>query len=488
MADSLSELLAPYLHQGSDQYGRRGSTTTSPASRYLTRLTTLSLDALHTTEPQSLAQSSHTVNLSLQALANRSNKSVITAANSLGTLHDSLPLVTTEAIQLRNAVPILDDEAVRFSTTYSKSGQNATLDRRKKAMLLARNVDRLSDILELPTLLSTTIASSSIASSGANTTSGMNYSNALDLFAHIKRLQILYPSSEIVKSVLAEAEDAMKDMTSNLITSLRSQQNIRLPAALRMIGWLRRVAPDLSIGGNETSRRVTAHATQEEGSFGALFLVCRLANLLSMLEALAPLRDLADQESERRLQDKDEPSRQVKRNERKTSISRARGEAYLSGQQSERYLKRYIEIFREQVFATISMYKNIFPSDTDKADTQDAGGILPLPPALQTFPMHVVDLLMESLNKYMPNIKDGSIRESLLTQVLYTAGSLGRLGADFGLMTALLDEDAPEDEDNENNDHEPDQGTVLPEWQEVMKKHRVQADRLEALASGRGLT
>lgn len=353
-------------------------------------------------------------------------------------------------------------------------------------MLLARNVDRLSDILELPTLLSTAISSSSATQSAGGSSFGANYSSALDLFAHIKRLQMLYPNSAVIKTVLAEAEDAMKEMASNLITSLRSQQNIRLAAAIRTIGWLRRVASDLSTTAIEHDRKSASNSSPEEGSFGALFLVCRLANLVSMLEALAPLRDLADQETERRLQ---ENEGKAPTNGGKPTMSRTRSDLYSSGQQSERYLKRYIEIFREQAFATISMYKNIFPSES--INRRDGlMGLLPLPSALQTFPSHLVDMLTETLQAFLPNIRDSGARESLLTQVLYTAGSLGRLGADFGLIIALLDEEAPGEDERERQDkfngREPE--VVVPEWQEVMKKHRVQAGRLEALATGHGLS
>ncbi|KKY17710.1 putative dor1-like family protein [Phaeomoniella chlamydospora] len=479
MAESLGDLLTPYLGSPTGTTLKDLSPTSPAASKYLTRLTTLSIDALHTTEPQSLAQSAHSVNLSLQALANRSNRSIITAADSFSTLKTSLPIVIQESEQLRDAVPKLDEEAVRFSTTYSKAGQNAILDRRKQALLLSRNVDRLSDILELPTLLSTAISSVSAAGPGSGTNSGVSYSSALDLFAHIKRLQTLYPTSTIVKGVLDEAEEAMNEMTSNLIASLRSQQNIRLAAAIRTIGWLRRVAPDLSTSSASRSGQNAVAISHNEGSFGALFLVCRLANLLSMLEALAPLRDLADQETERRKQTQVESMSGQEGKTSKSGLSRTRSDFY--GQQSERYLKRYIEIFREQSFSTISMYKNIFP-DEGEGGSDTSGGLLPLPAALHTFPLHLVELLTETLKTYMPNIKDGSARESLLTQVLYTAGSLGRLGADFGLIIALIEGDA-----EASNSKDKAQGDVL-EWQMVMKKHRVQAGRLEALASGHGMT
>jgi len=75
-------------------------------------------------------------------------------------------------------------------------------------------------------------------------------------------------------------------------------------------------------------------------------------------------------------------------------------------------------------------------------------------------------------------VTDVSARHSLMTQVLYCAGSLGRLGGDFGLMLALLEEDMME----ETNGLEGDEDG----WISVMKKHRVQASRLELLASGVG--
>jgi uncharacterized phage infection (PIP) family protein YhgE len=281
MADSLLELLAPRL-----ETPQENDATTS---QYLNRLSTLSLDALQTTEPQSLAQSSHSTLLSLQALSNRSHRAFITSADHLSTLRSSIPQLTREAQQLRDAIPKLDEEAVKFSTKYSKITDNAALERRKKAMQLARNVDRLSDILELPSLLSTAVSAAS-ANSGAGAAS-TTYSSALDLHTHIKRLQTLYPESPLIQDVASQAEDAMKEMTTNLIAGLRGQ-NLRLAAGMRTVGWLRRVAPDLE------SLQSEGAAGTGEGALGAIFLICRLAHLVSTLEALDPLRELADQEGQ----------------------------------------------------------------------------------------------------------------------------------------------------------------------------------------------
>ncbi|KAF7714191.1 Conserved oligomeric Golgi complex subunit 8 family protein [Penicillium ucsense] len=452
MADSLLELLAPKLDIDKPQISDRTTT------QYLNRLPTLSLDALQTTEPQSLTQSSHSSLLSLQALSNRSHRSFVASADHLSTLSASIPQLRQEAHQLRDAVPELDEEAVRFSTKYSKTTDNAALERRKKAMQLARNVDRLSDILELPSLLSAAVSAAS-ANSGASVAS-TTYSSALDLHAHIKRLQSLYPESPLVQDVASQAEDAMKEMTTNLIAGLRAP-NLRLAAGMRTVGWLRRVAPDLE------TLRSEGGTGAGEGALGAIFLICRLAHLVSTLEALDPLRELADQETQRRTSSGD------------TS------ESWSGGQQTDRYLKRYIEIFREQSFAIISLYKNIFnPEQSDvesgvpnirsleisKNSNQTPRPDDPLqklPSALATFPMHLVQLLTDTVRTYLPNVRDRSSRESLLTQLLYCAASLGRLGGDFGMILTELDED----ED------------IAYEWEDVMRKHRALAGRLEQLTS-----
>lgn len=462
MTDSLYELLAPHLKDDSLKGPGLGVRDVN-TRKYLSRLTTLQLEAVSNSEPQVLAQASHSVLLSLQSLSTRSSKSIIASADHLNCLQTGLKDLARDTSHVRDEVAELDKVAVKFSEQYSRSVENEVLDQRKKALLMYRNVDRLSDILDLPTLLSSAINSSTGQGASTNT----NYASALDLHSHIKRLHLLYQDSKLLESIYSQAEDAMQEMTSNLIMSLRGQ-GIKLAAAMRTIGWLRRIAPELAGQGST------------EGSLGALFLVCRLANLMSMLEAIKPLQELADQETDRRLTNKEQITN---------------GNAWSGGQQTERYLKRYIEIFREQSFAIISMFKSIFPS-AETAMNDDLGihfkwfelksatpkeaavkddPLLPLPSALATFPMHLVELLAEVLKQYMPNVRDKASRESLLTQVLYCASSLGRLGADFGMMLALMND---EDSDEDNG--------VLPEWVIVMKKHRVLAGRIEQLAGSVG--
>jgi hypothetical protein len=492
MADPLYELLIPYF-DAQDAHTARPSATDPVTATYLSRLTTLPLAALSSSEQQSLLQSSQSLLRALQALAKRSHKPIISSTDHLSHLSAVLPRIGQHAGAIQSALPKLESAAQTFAEKYSKSTENAILDRRRKAMLLARNIDRVSDVLDLPNLLSSAISSSTTtttqSATSATTATNANYASALDLYAHIKRLTTLYPTSPLISTLSNQAEQEMKTMTTNLIASLQSSA-IKLAGAMRTIGWLRRVAPELD---ESWSSRQTGIGSGE-GSLGALFLVCRLACLESMLAALDPLRELADQESERRLQ------------------ASGTDKGWASGQQTEKYLKKYLEIFREQSFAIISMYKSVFPfalpapgssdetppapapAHPSKSTPISANPLQPTPSALATFPLHLLQTLFDTLHAYLPNVSDRSSRDSLLTQVLYCAGSLGRLGADFSMMIALLEEELRETDSDADEGTDDDEDSVIviadtdadEEWVDVMKKHRVQASRLELLASGVG--
>ena len=485
MSDPLLDLLRSRV---AAQSGDATDPLTSNAvtSKYLSRLPKLDLNALQTSEAQSLAQASHSNLLAIQALSSRSVKTLISSSEHLSKLATSLPLIATYAKAIRNGVGKLDGQAVAFSEKYSRSADTPSevLERRKRALLLSRNAERVGDMLELPTLLSSAVhsaaASVSNSASGSSTSAlstTTTYNAALDLQSHIKRLTALHPGLELVQEIGSEATQAMREMAASLIQTLKAP-NLKLAGGMRTIGWLRRVAPELVSTTYTTSGSgdsALLGASEEEGSLGAIFLICRLANLLNTLDALEPLRDLADQETK---------SRKSGRNE-------------ATGHQTERYLKRFLELFREQSFGILSMFRSIFPAEEASTNDGDLGldfnkmglgsakvsgssqnKVDRLPSAVSTFPLHLVShVLMPTLRDYLPNISDKSAKESLLTQVLYCAGSLGRLGGDFSILLADLyvtdgfHASVVEDDD-----------TGILEWVEIMQKHRIQAARLESLA------
>lgn len=428
-----------------------------------------SLADLINNEPSSLSQSTQSHVRNLQALSKRSHKAVITSSEHLENLTTILPAVAKQSKELKDDLPSLETAALEFATKYERSTENAVLDRRKRALLLSRNADRVSDVLELPTLLASSVAAAQAISTSSTSSAATSYSAALDLGAHVKRLSVLYPQSSIVSEITEQAEAEIQNLRSILITSLQNP-GLKLAAAMRFIGWLRRVAPELTDSTSRSSSQIASHESTD-GGLAALFLICRLRTLHQTLDALEPLRELAEQEKKRRYQVNSPTAR---KQPVQTSVL---------GGQSERYMKRYIEIFREQSFSIISMYRSIFPNGLPDAetssDTRAEELLLPLPSPIVSFATHLVSMLVATLKEFMPNVGDKSARESLLTQVLYCAGSLGRLGAEFGMFIALLEGELSAVHGSEEVD-------IEPEWVQVMKKHRVQASRLEVLARGVG--
>ena len=307
----LYDLLAPYLAQSSTTAAPDCSPP--PTTSYLTHLPTLSLSSLTTTEPAQLFHSASSHLRTLQNLSKRSHAAVISSSQHLSNLRDLLPSISTQTSTLQQELPALEAAATTFAEKYdrARSPSSSVLDRRKQAILLARSVDRVSDVLELPSLLSSTIASTSSQQQQGPSTSSQtaSYASALDLHTHIQRLHTLHPSSALVASVSTQASREIDSLITILITSLQSSQ-LKLAAAIRTIGYLRRIAPDLA-GTTSLPLPITQKgglqlkqdkpADPDDSALGSLFLVCRLRLLHKTLSALDPLRDLADAEIALRL-------------------------------------------------------------------------------------------------------------------------------------------------------------------------------------------
>ncbi|KAH7369130.1 Dor1-like family protein [Plectosphaerella cucumerina] len=432
MADALLDLLE------AETPGLDTSSETPRAAKidFLNHIAQQTPEHLRTKEAHSLSQSSHTLLLSLQGISKRSHKTIIDSATRHATLTAALPSLLAGTVDLQHAIPKLDAAALRFSTTYSKAGENEHLQRRKRALLELRNVERMVDVLELPSLLTSAVAAQP-----------PNYAAALDLNAHIRRLHALYPDSPLVKMVSRQADEAVLQLTNDLIHTLKAP-GLKLATALRTVGWLRRVMPDL----DQTSK--TGRDAQER-TLALLFLRCRITTLEGTLGALQPLRELADEEKARQAAHADK--------------------SWSGGQQTERYLKKYIEIFREQSFGIVSMFKSIFPEASGGptgAAGAEADPFQPMPSPLATFPLHLVELLLQTLREYLPHVRDQAARDSILTQVLYCSGSMGRLGGDFGMLLAGLGTGAAAPGDGVAED---------TEWVDVVKRHRALAGRLDSI-------
>ncbi|PHH67509.1 hypothetical protein CDD82_1397 [Ophiocordyceps australis] len=330
------------------------------------------------------------------------------------------------------AVPRLDRAVDDFCNSVTSSSESDLILRRKQALRFLHNADRLVNVMELPSLLTSAVQASPV-----------NYSAALDLHAHVRRLASLHPHSPLVSSILNESDMALGHMAVDLVTVLKAP-GLKLAVGLRTVALLRRLVPT-----------ILAHIADD--ALPTLFLVCRLTTLFKTLTALEPLRELADEERLRQ-------SRHFSQGGDLSRVIQRESDAWSRGQQTERYLRRYIEIFREHGFAIVSMSKSIeasFASDIPfNNDDPHQDPLAPSPSPLAAFALHLVLLLLETLNIYLPIVRDRTSRDSILTQVLYCAGSLGRLGADFSMLLASIGVD---------------------DWDQLVKRHRLLAGRLESV-------
>ncbi|KAL6896276.1 Dor1-like protein [Trichoderma longibrachiatum] len=407
MAEALQDLLGLGNGQKLD----------AATSDYIAHLAGQPVEALRTTERQQLSQASNSALLSIQALSKKSYKAVVGSADSHASLRESLPALAGDAQQLGRLISGLDSQVEHFSASVSKAGDSKAIARRRQVLKLLDNADRLTDLMQVPALLSSTAS-----------ISPLGVSSTLDLYGHIQRLGALYPDSQLVSHVLSESEASILRLAADLINTLKAP-NLKLAATLRTVGWLKRAIPDL----------ISWAPAQD--MIPAVFLICRFITLAATLDALEPLRLLAEEE---RLG-------QGKPGQPRSSSS--------TGQHTERFLKRFIEVFREHSFGIVSMSKSV-DTNLGGAAPDSPDLVHPLPSALSTFPIHLVGMLLEPLRLYLPAVKDKVARESILTQVLYCAGSLGRLGADFGMLLATVG---------------------VSEWVDLVKRHRLLAGRLESV-------
>jgi len=185
------------------------------------------------------------------------------------------------------------------------------------------------------------------------------YQEALELSSHISSLREKHHAI-IVDDVADEANGILQLMTAQLLGVLR--EPVKLPALIKAVGYLRKLQ-DL-----------------DDSQLGLAFLSSRLHNYRARLIEIE--------------KDRAEPVR---------------------------YLRRYIDLFREHVFDIISQYTTIFSGITGDQ--------------LAQFVNLCVDDLVQLVHKYIPRIaSDSAAMSSILVQLGYCSLSFARAGLDFSSL------------------------------------------------------
>ncbi|OCF34532.1 hypothetical protein I316_03573 [Kwoniella heveanensis BCC8398] len=188
------------------------------------------------------------------------------------------------------------------------------------------------------------------------------YQEAMELLNHCHSLAGRYPSVALVQDVAKEVEAILQLMMAQLLALLR--EPVKLPALVKTVSFLRRLN------------------AMEESELGLVFISSRYHNFRTQLLSIE--------------RDKAEPVR---------------------------YLRRYIDLFREHVYDLIAQFTAIFlesfPSDIAAVH-------------ITSFANQAITDLVKLIEAYIPRISnDSASMSSILVQLGYCAMSFSRVGLDF---------------------------------------------------------
>ncbi|ORY92263.1 Dor1-like family-domain-containing protein [Syncephalastrum racemosum] len=194
------------------------------------------------------------------------------------------------------------------------------------------------------------------------------YSEAMDLASHARLLVVRYPVP-IVQSIQKQVQQSADLMLVQLLAHLR--RPIKLAAAMNVIGHLRRM-----------------DAFETETELRVIFLRCRHDFLMQRLDRIKVTENAFE------------------------------------------YLKRYVDIMREQMFEIATHYTSVFSQHEQQTIM-----------ILSDYMVQLIGHMRTTLEHHLTTIDDTSALASLLTQLQYCGMSLGRIGLDFRHMFVTVFED-----------------------------------------------
>jgi len=185
---------------------------------YLSRLTSASLSSI-IQEHATLDEEKKDLDHQLNRLAKREYHSFVDTASHGDAIATAFEGFDAKVDRVRETIPSLDTAVTEFNA-FAKS----QLSERERSKNLLSNHDRLLDILEMPSLVSTCVRNG-------------YFSEAIQLSSHVKRLATLhYTHVSLIQDLAAQVESAMTEMTGRLISLLK--EPLKLPSALKVISLL----------------------------------------------------------------------------------------------------------------------------------------------------------------------------------------------------------------------------------------------------------
>ena len=346
---------------------------------YLSYLTSLHLSDLKS-EPSKLNSSSAQLTNVLITLCHTSYPTFLSVHQSVNTLSTSLDAFSSSLDSLINVLPVVEQKAKGFLEEVKDVQAE-----RKKMKIVVENLGRVEEIVGVGTVVEGCVRSGW-------------YGEAVEVEMRITNLaRKSDPNGRgVVWDVKAEVDQRIRGMVGDLLGGLRESGTNKLPVLFKTVGFLRKMG------------------VLDEEEIAQAFLSCRFGCLK---------RSLEDLDVERRTSGAFKP------------VTSPFQQNLFSG---ERYLKRYVDSWREGVYDLVSQFTTIF-LERPAASPETTEFLHSL---LTTYTTHLLSVLLGTLEATLPTIQDPSALNSLLTQLTYCATSFSRIGLDFRWIIGGLFEDA----------------------------------------------
>ena len=369
---------------------------------YLGGLPSLSLSDLLAT-PTGLSTQSHTLTASLNALAHTSYPTILSLHNTSSALLDSLSSLDTSLNTLLDtALPALDDVARTFR---EKSGPTV-IEERQRTRVVLEQYDKLRDLLDVPVLMDTCVRN------------GL-YAEALALAAHattaLSALSTIRsqsggggepigsdghtPSLPLVGALQTEIASSLHAMRLLLLGTLH-EPGRKLPAFWKAVQFLRRMQVML------------------ESELALAFVSARIDCLQNALQAVE--RDAGVSVAtftDGTITGTNTADREKEMDRRAEDVAR--------------FLKKYIDVWREGAYDLVTQYTTIFlerpsPHGSSASSSHLPATPLPDPVIKQTLPSTLLGLLLPTIKTYLgrayPHLAP------LATQLAYCSSAMARIG------------------------------------------------------------
>ncbi|GJJ76615.1 conserved oligomeric Golgi complex subunit 8 [Entomortierella parvispora] len=403
---------------------KREMLSTSWSKDYLNRLTALPARALQN-EPEKLREEQLKVERDMSELAFRDYKAFILVKDCKQEVQSTFEQMGQHLDRFQETIPTFVETLTGVSARVAP-----ILERQHVFSSILATHSQLLEVLEIPLLMETCVRNG-------------YYNEALELASHVQRLVLRYPGIGIIQEIEIKVAQGKEMMLVQLLAQLR--EPIKLPVALRIIGFLRRIGSF-----NGTLSTAAAALDDEDGhptttSTSASGHAQRGSSVVT--EDETPLKMLFLK------------SRGLYMHLQLSKIVLHKGDSF-------GFLKKYIDVTRECLFDIMAYYRSIFGSVDSYSglgsSTYTASSSLSSTEALPSsasatssqkqhcwttdnlladFVTYRTQTLLQMLHTHIPQIHDTSALSSVLTQLMYLGANMAKIGFDLRyLVTSLFEE------------------------------------------------